>query len=361
MCTHIRFRSAAALLAAATLPLVSAACEDTVAPQDDAFEEGAITIDASSQREIAYLSLSDGGRLLTSSGAAASTDWHLSFRRFGVRLNGGVSGPGSVTGANLRNNAALAGEAVAALSEAHGDSAFRAVTVDDVAGAAFVEDDVAADPGASWFQFDPRAGTVVANPGAAWKVRESSGRGHAVFRVSRLTMQGERPVGLVVEYRRQEPGGSLGGAGAVEVDLAQGPRFVGLAGGRSLGPGDVQGPAACAWDIVATPALAIDVNADCGAGTFPLDPTEDFTAVATAADAPKYGGFLSAVAGAFPATVNDASGIFWYDIEGNRRLWPTYNVFLVRAGEEVYKVQITSYYRADGTSGFPTVRFLRLR
>lgn len=74
MCTHIRFRSAAALLAATTLPLVSAACEDTVAPQDDAFEEGAITIDASSQREIAYLSLSDGGRLLTSSGAAASTD-----------------------------------------------------------------------------------------------------------------------------------------------------------------------------------------------------------------------------------------------------------------------------------------------
>ena len=42
-------------------------------------------------------------------------------------------------------------------------------------------------------------------------------------------------------------------------------------------------------------------------------------------------------------------------------MWPTYNVFLVRAGEEVYKVQIFDYYGANGQSGFPSVRFRRLR
>jgi len=35
-----------------------------------------------------------------------------------------------------------------------------------------------------WFRFDPRFGTVVANSRVAWKVRESSGRGYAIFRVT---------------------------------------------------------------------------------------------------------------------------------------------------------------------------------
>lgn len=350
----------AAMAAATMISLVPAACEDTVATPDEVFEEGTITIDASSLDGPAYLSLADGGTL-TNSPDAASTAWHMSFRRFAVRLNGGVSGPGSVAGTNLRNNAMLTQEEVAALDEADGDSAFQAVTADDIAGATFVEDDVVPDPGASWFRFDGRAGTVVANPGAAWKVQEGSGRGHAVFRVAELTMQGQRPVGLVVEHRRQDPGGALGDPRPVAVDLTRGPGYVALAEGRALGPGQVQGPNACAWDLGATPALTIEVNADCGAGTFPLAATEDFTALTTAADAPKYGGFLSAVGGAFPATVDNARGTFWYNINGGNRLWPTYNVFLVRTGQEVYKVQVTSYYSAGGESGFPTVRFLRLR
>ncbi len=355
-----RFRPAAALAVAAVVPFLSSACEDTVAPSGRTFEEGVITIDASSSGEAAYLNLTDG-RLVTAPGADTSTAWHMSFLRFNVRLNGGVSGPGSVMGANLGNHSALTKEQVAALGEADGDSAFQAVTVDDVAGATFVEDDVAPDAGASWFRFDGRAGTIVANPGAAWKVREGSGRGHAVFRVKSLTMQGRRPVGLVVEYRRQDPEGVLGEADTVAVDLTRGPGYVDFRGGRALGPAEVQGPGACAWDIGTTPVPAIDVNADCNAGTFPLGAAEDFTALTTAADAPKYGGFLSAIGGAFPATVDDASGTFWYDIQGGSRLWPTYNVFLVRAGEEVWKVQLTSYYKEDGASGFPTVRFLQLR
>ena len=59
--------------------------------------------------------------------------------------------------------------------------------------------------------------------------------------------------------------------------------------------------------------------------------------------------------------VDDASGVFWYNIEGNNRLWPTFNVFLVEIGTAVYKVQVTDYYSATGASGFPTVRFEQLR
>ena len=360
MRNRFQYPSFAAATAATILSLVPAACEDTVAPPVEVFEEGAITVDASSYGASAYLSLADGGTVVTSPGAA-STAWHLSLQRFTVRLNGGVTGAGSVAGANLRNNAELTQEDVAALDADAGESAFQAVTVDDIAGATFVEDDVVPDPGASWFRFDRGSGTVVANPRAAWKVQEGSGRGHAVFRVSELTMQGQRPVGLVVEYRRQDPGGALGEARTVALDLTQGPAYVALSQGRALGAGEVQGPNACAWDLGATPALEINVNADCDGGTFPLGATDDFTALTTAADAPKYGGFLSTIGGAFPVSVGDAGGIFWYNIEGNSRMWPTYNVFLVRDGQQVYKVQITNYYSADGTSGFPTVRFLRLR
>ena len=347
---------------AAVLSLASIGCEDdVVAPDDDGFEEGTISVDASSYTEPVYVSLA-AGAVVTPSDPVSSDEWQMSFRRFSVRLNGGVAGSGSVAGVGVGNNASATAEQVAAFTEADGDSAFLAVAADDVPSAsAFAEDDLAPDPGGSWFRFDGRLGTLVANPGAAWKTQESSSRGHAVFRVTSLVMEGQRPVGLVVEYRRQDPGGALGDPRTVEASLARGPAYLALAEGQALGPGQVQGPGACAWDIGATPALEIQVNADCDAGTFPLDPGEDFTALAGADDAPKYGGFLAAISGTFPATVDDATGVFWYNIEGANRMWPTYNVFLVRADQAVYKVQVPSYYDAAGASGVLTVRYQQLR
>lgn len=47
-----------------------------------------------------YISLVDGSILeLTDEAAASSTDWHVALRRTAVKLNGGVSGPGSVVAA----------------------------------------------------------------------------------------------------------------------------------------------------------------------------------------------------------------------------------------------------------------------
>ncbi len=350
---HPRSPSLATALA---IPLVLAACESEVAAPPEDFEEGAIAVDASSPVAFAYLSLAGDGSLLAPTDPSASTDWHLALRRFSVRLNGGVAGPGSVAGFNLANNGDLSAEQVAALTEADGRSAFEAVTAADIPPASsFVEDGLAPDPGASWFRFDFRTGSLVANPGAAWKVRESSGRGFAVFRVAALEMEGERPVGATVEYRRHDPNGTLGAPRTLSADLRRGPAFLGFQDGPAASP------AGCGWDIAVTPDLTIQVNADCGAGTFPLDPAEDFTALARAGDAPDYGGFLAVVGGAFPSTVDNAGGHFWYNIQENSRMWPTYNVFLVRTGEGIYKVQMTGYYDATGTSGHPTLRFQRLQ
>lgn len=344
----------AALLA---VVLSSQACESEVGPPEEVFEEGEIVVDASSPTSFAYLNLADGGSLVSPSDPGTSTDWHMALRRFTVRLNGGVAGPGSVSGFNTGNNADLSAEEVTALTAEDGEAAFAAVADTDIpAASSFAEDVLVPDEGPTWFRFDPQVGNIVANPGAAWKVRESSGRGHAVFRVVDLRMEGRRPLGLTIEYRRHDPGGTLGSADTAVISFARGPVYLGLTEGDQLQTDD-----GCGWDLSVSPELVIDVNASCQTGTFPVDPAADFTALGRADDAPDYAGFLSAIAGAFPVTTGDAGGVFWYNIQENSRMWPTYNVFLVRAGEEVYKVQIFDYYSATGQSGFPSVRFQRLR
>lgn len=336
--------------------MASGGCESEVEP-DEIFEEGVIVVDATSQTDFAYLSLADGGSLVSPADPATSTEWHMAFRRFTVRLNGGVAGPGSVTGLNREDHATLTAEEVAELTTEDGAEAFRSVTDADIPDlSSFAQDDVVPDPGATWFRFDPQRGTVVADPRVAWKVRESSGRGHGIFRVTELEMEGRRPLALTVEYRRHDPGDQLGSATTARVGFTRGPVYLQFKDGSQQ-----HDSTGCGWDLSASPELVIDVNAVCGAGTFPLDVAEDFTAVEQADDAPVYGGFLSAIAGAFPATVDDASGIFWYNIRENSRMWLTYNIFLVHAEDEIYKVQIAGYYNDSGESGHHSVRFQRLR
>lgn len=159
---------------------------------------------------------------------ASSTEWHTAFRRFSVRLNGGVSGPGSIAGYNLGKNADASATEIVALTPDDGRAAFEAVTDADIpASSAFVDDGVAPDPGSTWFRFEPRTGTLVAYRRATWKVRENPGRGHALFRVAELRMEGPRPLGLDTEFRRQDPGGTLGEAGIPGADVEQVVDYVG--------------------------------------------------------------------------------------------------------------------------------------
>ena len=339
----------------ATLLSALTACESEVVAPGETFEEGEISFDASSPTDFVYLNLTDGAPV-TPADPTTSTEWHMAFRRFSVRLNSGVSGPGSVSGYNLGSNAGTSGEQVAALTPADGEAAFQAVTADDIpASSSFVEDGLAPDPGSSWFRFDPQAGTLVADPRVAWKVQESSGRGYAIFRVVEVRMEVQRPLGLTLEYRRHDPGGNLGPTLTTGADLTRGPAYVGFAGAER------PQPASCDWDIGVSPEFGVLVNDACGAGTFPLDAAQDFTVQTQADDAPEYADFLAVISGAFPASVSDAGGIFWYGIENNNRMWPTYNVFLVMADQDVYKIQVHDYYNVTGSSGFPSVRFQRLR
>lgn len=251
------------LLAIPFMVAAVAACESEVAaPEEETFNEGVISIDATSPASFAYVSLTGGGALRSPVDPGGSTSWDMAFRRFSVRLNGGVAGPGSVSAVSLGNNADLTADQVTALTPQDGEAAFAAVTEADIPAAGFVEDALAPETGPSWFRFDRQSGAIVANPGAAWKLREGSGRGYGVIRMVDIAMQGERPVGATIEFRRHDPGGSLGAPETAALDLTRGPVYL------SLSNGIVRDPASCDWDVATSPEFTILVNEACGAGTF---------------------------------------------------------------------------------------------
>ncbi len=340
--------------ALALAPAALIACEDEITNPEDQFIEGQIVLDASSPVAFTHFTFADGGSIVPVTDPASSTDWDMAFRRFGVKLNGGVAGPGTVAGANLANNASATDAEVVLFTPSGAAAAFEAVTAADISGATFLEDGLVEDVTGPWFRFDFLSNNLVANPGAAWKVQEADG-GFSVVRIAELVMAGQTPSSITVEYRHQDAGGSLGSAETVVVDLTRGPGFV------DLSSGSVVAPTACDWDLSLSPFFTIEFNDACSAGTFPLDPTEDFNALTNADDAPEYGAFLSAISGAFPGTIEGAGGVFWYNIQGNQRLWPTHNVFLVRVGSSVFKVQVVDYYSSTGDSGFPTLRFEQIQ
>lgn len=331
-----------------------AGCESEVTAPDQQPSEGSMTIDATSATAFVYVSLEDGGRVVPVADPS-STEWDIAFRRYMLKVNGGVGGGGSVAAAALGTNVGKSAEEIAALLPADGETAFAAVTDASIAGATFREDGLVEDVGGTWFRYDPGAGTLVANPVSAWKIRESDNGGFSVLRVSELQMADSEMQGLTLEYRRQTDGGDLGALTTLAVPVTSGPAYVDLSTG-SIVPGT-----GCDWDLVIHPEIQIELNAGCDSGSFPLNANEDFSTLLRADDAPEYGGFLSVISGAIPNSIDDASGLFWYSIQGNNRLWPTYNIFLIKDGEDVYKLQVTDYYGPTGASGQVTFRFEQLK
>jgi hypothetical protein len=289
-----------------------------------------------------------------------STEWDLALRRFEVRLNGGVSGPGQVTGANLENNVGATPEEILAFTPENTEAEFDAIDEAAIpASTGFVPDGLEEDP-LGWLSFGPTG--PAANPSAVWKASTASG-GHAVFRVTGITIGGSDPQSaelesVTLEWRAQPAGGTLGGVETATLDLGSGNTALDLATG-ALGA-----PAGCGWDLTADAAsFSLLVNDACGAGTFPIDAVASLDEVDDASDASEYAGFLATRAGAVPfsASLDDPASPFLYNLAGDNRLSPTYNIYLVQVGDAVYKVQFIGYYGATGASGHPTIRYARIR
>ena len=346
-------RSAARTFAPALI-VALAACESEYSSGPNNQNEPAMNeivlagpVDASSNETLARFSFTTGGIV------AGDADWDVAFRRFEVRLNGGVSGTKGVLGYAMDNNADATDEEVLAFTVSNTEAAFDLVREAQIPEAgAFVADRLVENA----YGYLSLGGAPTANASAYWKVRTATG-GFALMRVTAITLDPETfaLTSITVESRVQS-GGTLGSAVTLTAPTGGNPVYLDLDANAAVTPSD------CNWDVLVDPAsFEMSVNAECNAGTFPGPSAPSFANATAANDAPEYGAYLAGMTGPIPNSFTSTSAPFRYNLDGTNKLHPTFNTYLVKVGTRVYKLQVVSYYGGAGESAHPTIRYARIR
>jgi len=345
------FPSGRLVLAAAMVAL--AACSD--GPTAPPVPSSTLSLEVDASAAYAYLQFQDTVLVPVSvADPATSTGWDLGLYATRVTLNGGHAGPGSTSGYCLCQFSSVSDAQLATLTASGTLATFDSVTVSAIpATSSFVTDQL--DPAiADWSTSQAAGATPTA--GQAWILRKGSGASVILGKFAVLQIAGAtaaNPGSVTFAYAVQPtPGAAFGTPDTVTVNTAGGKVYF------DLGTGAVS--TAAGWDLQFD-GWNIRLNSGVsGAGTVMglLDVSTAFASITApyAATAP---------AQAFRTDV--FSGVFaqnpWYryNITGtDNQIWPTYNVYLVRSGTRVYKLQLTSYYSATGTSRHITIRYSRI-
>jgi hypothetical protein len=289
---------------------------------------------------------------VTVSNPSTSTEWDLALFATSVTVNGGAAGPGGATAFCLcvHTNATVA--ELQAMTPANQLAAFDAVTNTAVPSASlFVAD--ALNPAISgWFTGTGSAAVIA--PSRSWIVRRTTGGVLlAKFRVTAFTATASGVSSITVESAIQPLTGAAFGAVATRtLDLSSGPVYLDLANGTVA--------STAAWDLKFS-GFDIRINggvSGTGGVSAVLDESTPFTQITStyAASAPPVAYKADAYGGVFVT-----SPWYRYNITGtDNQIWPNFNVYLIKRGETVYKVQIISYYSASGTPRQITVRTSRV-
>jgi hypothetical protein len=327
-----------------TLLTLSTACSSDEIQNPGPLPDGSLTIDASTGW--AYLSLDDESALPVPD-PTTSAAWDIAFNATRVMLNGGEAGPGGVTGYCLCQNAAATDPEVLAFTAESEAGDFDQVTEAQLpAESSFAAE--ALVPGLrGWYTGSGAA--AAAATGVTWLVRLDDGVGYAKVRPVSLASPAESHAGqLTLEYAVQpaadQPFGpvesvTLDASTATSLDLS-----TGLTGGAVDG-----------WDL-RLEGFVIRLNGGVSGGgqAAATTTTEEFGTVVTAAvdsRAFQQDGF---------AGVFNSHPWYRYNLTGENIIHPTFDVFLVRRGTDVYKLQLTDYYGPAGEPRRITVRYARL-
>jgi hypothetical protein len=333
---------------AAALALFCAGCDD-LDPVDVEPDPSTLTVDAST--EWAFVRLGGTAEQVNVADPATSDAWDIAFNATRVMLNGGAAGPGDVVGYCVCQNSSASDAQVQAMTAAGERPEFEAVTLADVPADDEAWDSDALDPAISgWYAYDMTTHQVSAVPARTWKVR---GAGEApeyaklhVTQISDGTQAGAR---VTIEYAVQ------GAAGA-----APGPVETAVLDGRTdrvyfdFATGSVSD--ASDWDVMLdgyTIRINGGVSGSGGAGAVLAD--ESFAGMTDAGDAPAQVYRGDAFGGVFASTP-----WYRYDLDGNHTVFPTYDVFLIRSGTSIYRIQITGYYNTAGDARWISFRYAPL-
>lgn len=332
---------------AASLFLLAACGRDEItAPAQPV--AGTITVDAS--KGWVYLSLADEA-VVTPADPLASEQWDLAFDATNVRLNGGEGGIAGVAGYCLCQNSSAnpSTEQILAMTPESELADFERVDASAIpAAAAFVTDRLSPVI-TGWFSGSGAAATPA---DAAWLVRLRDSTHYAKLRIAAIEgATAASPGRVTLEFATQPSStGALGEVRSLTVEVPEsGAVGVDLIAGAATGD-------AAAWDL-RLEGWTIRVNGGASgpgkAGAFAAEQPFDEITDAFAGDARAY-------------RTDRYAGVFsehpWYryNLLGDHRISPIFDVYLVRRGDVVYKVQIIDYYGPAGEERRVTLRYERI-
>lgn len=328
------------------LVLGAVACEDDVTnpgPQGPTYN----TLEVDARTTWVYANLATN-QVVAVANPLTSTDWDIGFFATRVVTNGGAAGAGNVEGHCFCQNATATDPQIVAMTAAGEEADFTAVTAAAIPSAASAWASDALDPAIeNWWSYNPTTHDVSAVPTAVFAMK-LRGTAYAKLHVTNVVNEAMAHAGdVTIEFAVQPTAGApFGSVVTLNVNLAGGPVYVDLVDG-ALG-------SASDWDIQLT-GYDILVNGGISGtgGVAALETSEDFATLATVSDVP---------AAAYSTGVDGYAGVFaaqpWYkyNLTGNNLIHPTFNVYLIRRGTQVWKVQVISYYNTAGTSRFITFR-----
>lgn len=343
-----RFPERAAL---AALILVAACAGDGVAPLVPVTKT--LTVDASAA--YAYVALDTAATQVPVANPGASDSWDIAFFATGVKVNGGAAGPGGVSATCLCANAGATTAELAAMTPENQLAAFESVDAAAIpAASAFVSD--ALDPVINgWFTGTGATATPVTT--RTFILRRVVNGATILAKLNVTGISGATagtPGQVTFQYAIQpSQGAAFGATQSKTVTVIAGtPLYFDLAAGAA--------GSASSWDV-AFDGWAIRSNGGVsGTGGVTAVPDNN-TAFANidatyAASAPPQAYRGDSFSGVFAQ-----SPWYRYNITGtDNQIWPTYNVYLVRRGSEVFKVQLIGYYAANGAPRNITVRYAKL-
>jgi hypothetical protein len=336
---RVRCVSTALILAAATLGCTS---DDVTAPPPG--EEGSMTVDASVGW--VFVSLSDSAVVQPTPSPSASSGWDVAFNATAVMLNGGAAGPGGVTGACICQNAGATPAEVLAMTpdtEADAYDTLSAVPT----GTTFTADALVPAIG-DWFTGSGAA--AEADSSAVFLVRLSDSTSFAKLHVTQLQNPSSGSAGVVtLEYAVQaDSTTAFGSVQTIDVDVTAGAQQIDLNAGTA-------DESVAGWDL-AIDGFTITLNGGASgsgnaAAAIATESFDDVTTAVTFGSAYRTDGF-SGVFGSSPW--------YRYNLAGDNRISPTFDVYVLKRGSVTYALQIVNYYSPTDAPRRISFRFRRI-
>lgn len=347
-----------------SLAVVLAGCsdddDDKKVIEEDVVVEGEIfgpfSTGSSQESHFAYFDLNTQSLLeLTAEEAATNTEWDIAFKRTGVYLNEAQDTPVSVyfTGNNAdfydANGAAVVDTFVAATPDSE-LADYTAVTFADIPSDEnmFVSD-VTERILDGFYNYDFTTHVVTAADDKYFIVQSDDL--FTKYSVTDLVQDGMAMTSVTLSVAVQDnTTEEFGETTDVVVDLtscvAGESKYIDL-DGQSV--------------VTATDAYDLTIECADGGADFAIDLVDDASAIqdftnsynGVAVEAASHYGFQP---NEYTVRAFSENNWYAYNLQSGHKLWSQYGVYIVKTGEQYFKIQFTSYYDAEGTSGSYSLR-----